>query len=748
MSRSRWVRTFALAGAAAVVAGAMLLEHRSTVATEALLRAELSRGRSHADSLWGVASRIGGRLADESLLQLVYLERARLGVGSPFRLIEMALKDPLLPASARRVLAFAILDLVVRGEAYVLQPEALRPLVTGHDWKGVAWAHVRLMDSVVRGAPTPRVGELAVRLSYQLAVASRSLPARATEIAAIAAAHLRDRALAQQDARALLAEAARSGSDIFAVLRLWREGRRLAVEQPVLLPLAARWERVAVQWVPTLVSQLERMAAEPPEQARVDTTHVRMTAGSARRAADFVAARRAPPQPPVVVAVSGYSRLIENAASGGSTVQRRRFLSQARNEESLVAEYLLLRATEREPIPEVALAVLTAAVGMRPYAQESAWFPGGTTTTARDVEARFGVAVSFDRDVPNEWRPYLLRALASALTDFKRIFPRYDPRGLQVRFGPTPSSDRALALHDPERRRIVLPPSTGAGVIAHELVHDVDWLAARRQYGNGWYRTDRASRRSDDRLAAVVSQMARSAASGEALGELRPTELFARYTDWFVAAALAREGRLNGYLSAVQDATLIGHGSAVRPEGRADAGALSRALVEMAGLDAGLESWYRANFGERRRLAAEEVVRRILATRVSLGDLRLPPRYSVWAESATTSLLRRTVSGSAAWECFAATDVAGDPVTVRTLAGYAAKARARGFLREWRQLVSRHGLQPLWSLTPRDVPPWRPELQLEQEQMLEDAILWKAFRGYSTATPTRRLGAEVHACSG
>ncbi|HWP03573.1 MAG TPA: hypothetical protein VNL96_08965, partial [Gemmatimonadaceae bacterium] len=177
MSRSRLVRTFALAGAAAVVAGAMLLEHRSTVATEALLRAELSRGRSHADSLWSVASRIGGRLADESLLQLVYLERARLGVGSPFRLIEMALKDPLLPASVRRVLAFAILDLVVRGEAYVLEPEALRPLVTEYDWKGVASAHVRLMDSVIRGAPAPRVGELALRLSYRLAVASRSLPA-------------------------------------------------------------------------------------------------------------------------------------------------------------------------------------------------------------------------------------------------------------------------------------------------------------------------------------------------------------------------------------------------------------------------------------------------------------------------------------------------------------------------------------------------------------------------------------------
>jgi len=174
---------------------------------------------------------------------------------------------------------------------------------------------------------------------------------------------------------------------------------------------------------------------------------------------------------------------------------------------------------------------------------------------------------------------------------------------------------------------------------------------------------------------------------------------------------------------------------------------LSKALVEMAGLEAELESWYRAHFGERRRLAAEEVVRRVLATRVSLGDLRHPPRYSIWAESATSSLLHRTGKGWAAWECLSEQG-ADDPRTIRALASYAAKARARGFLREWRQLVNRHGLQPLWSLVPRDVPPWRPELQLEQELMLEDAILWKAFRGYSTATPTRQLGAEVHACSG
>jgi hypothetical protein len=41
--------------------------------------------------------------------------------------------------------------------------------------------------------------------------------------------------------------------------------------------------------------------------------------------------------------------------------------------------------------------------------------------------------------------------------------------------------------------------------------------------------------------------------------DVRPAEVFARTVDWFVSVALAREGRVNGYLSAVQDEVLSGH---------------------------------------------------------------------------------------------------------------------------------------------------------------------------------------------
>ena len=98
----------------------------------------------------------------------------------------------------------------------------------------------------------------------------------------------------------------------------------------------------------------------------------------------------------MVVAVSGYSRLIESAASGGNSAQRRRFLAQARNEESLVAEYLLLRAAEGSAVPEVALAVLTAAVGMRPYAQEPAWFTTAPVGAIRKLHEQMGWS---ERDV-------------------------------------------------------------------------------------------------------------------------------------------------------------------------------------------------------------------------------------------------------------------------------------------------------------------------------------------------------------
>src|SRR5690348_843531 len=59
-----------------------------------------------------------------------YRERLRLGLGSPFRLVETALVDPRLSESDRRDIARELLDRTRRGEAYEIDPAALLPTLS------------------------------------------------------------------------------------------------------------------------------------------------------------------------------------------------------------------------------------------------------------------------------------------------------------------------------------------------------------------------------------------------------------------------------------------------------------------------------------------------------------------------------------------------------------------------------------------------------------------------------------------
>src|SRR5581483_3712173 len=102
------------------------------------------------------------------------------------------------------------------------------------------------------------------------------------------------------------------------------------------------------------------------------------------------------------------------------------------------------------------------------------------------------------------------------------------------------------------------------------------------------YGTDRAAREQRGPLATSVRALSEarvvraSAAAGTAPITDRPAELFARSSDWFVASALAAQGRMNGVLSAVQDAMLAGY-AAGSPTiaGRRASGSLLAALDEM-----------------------------------------------------------------------------------------------------------------------------------------------------------------------
>jgi hypothetical protein len=217
----------------------------------------------------------------------------------------------------------------------------------------------------------------------------------------------------------------------------------------------------------------------------------------------------------------------------------------------------------------------------------------------------------------------------SALLDLQRVLPALDVRGLRLVVGPVPTGG-ALALHSPASRTIYLPPESGAGTIAHEIAHDLDWQVARRRYHvRGDYGSDLAARGGrGDRLATTYVGLTDAALIDNAGTPIdrphhtRPAEIFARSIDWLVAASLARDGRMNGYLTSIQDELLTGYGTAVPPDvnGRVPA-ALINILDEVAPMRAEHRAWYLDAYGLGRELTPADLVRLIAEVPVSVEDL-------------------------------------------------------------------------------------------------------------------------------
>jgi hypothetical protein len=93
----------------------------------------------------------------------------------------------------------------------------------------------------------------------------------------------------------------------------------------------------------------------------------------------------------------------------------------------------------------------------------------------------------------------------------------------------------------------------------------------------------------------------------------RPAEVFARSLDWFAAVALAQEGRINGYLSSVQDDLLTGYGTVNPPDVTGAAGqALIAILDEVAPVYPETRRWFLQNYGQLRSPTAFDLARRIL----------------------------------------------------------------------------------------------------------------------------------------
>ena len=90
---------------------------------------ELREGRAYATAIVASArSAPPAETSDPTVVALGYLERHRLGLGSPFRLIDYALRDPRLDGTTRRLLAWALLARTIDGDGARIEAVALDSL--------------------------------------------------------------------------------------------------------------------------------------------------------------------------------------------------------------------------------------------------------------------------------------------------------------------------------------------------------------------------------------------------------------------------------------------------------------------------------------------------------------------------------------------------------------------------------------------------------------------------------------------
>jgi hypothetical protein len=614
----------------------------------------LTRGEAYLNHL---ASQPANRLADHEVIALGYAERVRLGIGSPFRTADYSLRDPDLPEGVGQLLAYGLLARTLNARTYYVDPRVLemvrlrgvpddRP--TGHQ-------QLRLLERTISSAPSAIAGERTVRLGYLLAASERTVEPGQASVVAHIAGMLGDRRRAQEDASLLLRSAVRQNLDPLVLLREWREDGRFRVEQPLLAETSVRDEEYEAREGPPLSLALRTLAQrqtapltlvwEPIEPIVRDQTPL-LNRVAAERLLELSAERNYPAQAPVAVAVAinREGLLSRPGLERWQRDLRRRFADDANSEERLVAGAAMLQAVGAHQGQRLPLILLQAATFMRVWNQEEPWFPGDPGPAARDLEGRFALGgIRFDDSVDESWRPYYLRMLGRGLADLQRVLPTVSVRGLNIHIGEIPVETRALALHEPRTRTLYLPPSTGAGTLAHEIAHDLDWQLARRRYGaRGGYATDMAVRDNrGDRIAAAMMELTTSLAASPhevapSAHSTRPAEVFARGVDWLVAALLARDGRLGGYLTSFQDPVLTGYGTTRGPD--ITGSAVPALLAILDGISPVVDvtrDWALDTYGPRRNLTAWELARAV--TEAGIG---LDPAQRLFAieEAATRSL--------------------------------------------------------------------------------------------------------------
>lgn len=753
----------ALAVLCAAGGGALLLGNkppRASVSVSAVAR--MADGHELVDSLRSIAAQAGdpSRVALEAAVALGYVERLRLGLGSPFRLAEFAMHDPRLSNRVRVRTVWALLDAAHRGNAHAVDARALAAVLSGDDADArlaSAEAHLALIEREL-ATGDPRAGELALRLAYQLAAAERLVARPALPVLAQGVALVRDRHLAQIDASRLFATALAEGRDPLAIIPDWRANRRFASERPPTEGQDRAIERQALPRVPVLLEAIRAVARPEAADSLRDLRLPRnRTPLLPRAAAERLAAAAPylPPQGPVVVALRTHRDLLAHDMPRTSVakVWVDGLSERVVHDEALAAENArtVWNGVYNGAVARVTLA---ASAGMRAYAQEAPWFPGMAGPSVDDLKRDYGFAeLKFDRDVPAAWRPYFRRMLASAASDLRRVVPlaRFD--GLKVRFEVAPES-APLAVHDPGTRTLRLPVASAAGVLAHELAHDLDWQAARRVYSRkSGYSTDYAVRARNDRIAESVQGLttARLVPPSEENGyrpphDRRPAEVFARNFDWFVAVSLAREGRVNGYLSAVQDEVLTGYATvSAREVGGRGAESLMRLLGDIAFVAAPVKESFLEEWGPTRPLRSFALTRELTAPSAvsgsprellaALGDLEHAP-----ARPVTVPAPLRRVQLTEASACAGGVLSAADRPQL-ALASLAADSRAKGIIRSVANRLPA-GERPAWAKSALGLAPWSPELAEDASARVRDALLEQIARRGELHSPFTAPPAE------
>ena len=661
------------------------------------------------DSLWvGVARGLDD--ARRGAIAWGYAERLRLGLESPFRLIETAASDARLTPQERRTVSWALLAHVVRGETHQIDPAVLDAIgPSEHGRPAVGEQHLDVITDAIVHAENPRAGELAVRFAYTLAHTERIVDAMAPMLATEVAALIADRELARREGVDIVRTAK---VDPVEAIRRRRARRGFYVERPVLLAPERDIERDAVAMTPTLLAQIRAMR---PADVVSDTATAQ---GDARLADELrVAAVHLPPTSSVAVTVQRYLPALRHVAGLDLDAIR-----TAWNTEALVGAAFTEKPS-RDSRRMVGRMLVAAGVAARSVSQDAIVFAVDTAVTPASLASMLGLSsVVFDRDVPATWRPFLLHSLKDGVRDLRRIFPAFDLGDVTVRFRMTAPADSALAMHDPRSRTLHLPATTAGGTLLHELAHELDRQSAV-QAGLPGYRSDAEARaelrktsrpngNNAERVAASLRALAEETTGlPRALkGTERPAEIFATRVDWFVSQSLARQGILNGFLSGVQDEQLTGH--VVHPE-RLHTTTRSRSLLDAL---EGMTS-VASRALEEQEPSIQTVLRWSLAAPVDRRTAAsiVRGRDDLWEAGPLV------VAGMCEDPD---DDVDGRVALVRL----AAESRARGWLRQrarWIAEVER----PVWARAMLGQAPWTPEASAQRLAELGDHVLMQLASG-------------------